>query len=33
MFTEGGGHAKLPHRQGTDLWIDMVCKLVPFLMY
>lgn len=33
MFTEGGGHAKLLHRQGTDLWIDMVCKLVPFFMY
>ena len=32
MFTAGGGHARLSCRQGTDLWIDMVCKLVPFFM-
>ena len=31
MFTTGGGHAKLSRRQGTDLWFDMVYKLVPFL--
>lgn len=32
MFTVGGSHARLSCRQGTDLWIDMVCKLVPFIM-
>ena len=32
MFTAGGGHARLSCRQGTDLWIDMVCKLVPYFM-
>ena len=30
MFTAGGGHARLSRRQGTDLWIDIVYKLVPF---
>ena len=32
MFTVGGSYAKLSCRQGTDLWMDMVCKLVPFSM-
>jgi len=32
MFTAGGSHARLFRRQGTDLRIDMVCKLVPFFM-
>ena len=32
MFTAGGSHARLSCRQGTDLWIDMVCKSVPFFM-
>ena len=32
MFTAGGSHARLSCRQGTDLWIDMVCKLVPLFM-
>lgn len=26
-----GGHARLFRRKGTDLWIDMVCRLVLFL--
>jgi len=26
MFTAGGSHARLPRRQGTDLWNKMVCK-------
>ena len=32
MFTAGGGHARLSCRQGTDLRIDVVCKLGPFFM-
>ena len=32
MFTAGGGHARLSCQQGTDLWTDVVCKLVPFFM-
>ena len=32
MFAAGGGHARMACRQGTDLWIEMVCKLVPFFM-
>ena len=32
MFTAGGGQARLSCRQGADLWIDMVCKLVLFFM-
>lgn len=32
MFTAGGSYARLSCRQGTDLWIDMVCKSVPFFM-
>lgn len=32
MFTAGGSHARLAYRQGTDLWANMVCKLVPFFM-
>ena len=32
MFTAGGGHARLPCWQGTNLWTDIVCKFVPFLM-
>ena len=32
MFTVGGSRARLSCRQGTDLWIDMVCRLVPFFM-
>lgn len=32
MFTAGGDHARLSCRQGTDLWTDIVCKLVPFFM-
>lgn len=30
MFTAGGSHARLSCRQGTDLWADVVCNLVPF---
>ena len=32
MFTERGSHDRLSCQQGTDLWIDMVCKLAPFFM-
>ena len=32
MFTAGGSHARLSRQQGTDLWTDVVCKLVPFFM-
>lgn len=32
MFTAGGDHARLSCRQGTDLWIDIVCKLVLCFM-
>lgn len=32
MFTAGSGHARLSRQQGTDLWTDVVCKLVPFFM-
>ena len=32
MFTAGGSHARLSCRQGTSLWSDMFCKLVPFFM-
>lgn len=32
MFTAGGGHARLSCREGTDLWIDMVCRVVLFFM-
>ena len=30
MFTAGGSHARLSCQEGTDLWTEMVCKLVPF---
>ena len=32
MFTVGDSYARLSCRQGTDLWMDMVCRLVPFVM-
>ena len=32
MFTAGGSYARLSRRQGTNLWANMVCKLVPFFM-
>ena len=32
MFTAGGSHARLSGRQGTDLWTNVVCKLVLFFM-
>lgn len=32
MFTAGGSYARLSCQQGTDLWTDEVCKLVPFFM-
>lgn len=30
MFTAGGSYARLSCRQGADLRMDVVCKLVPF---
>ena len=32
MFMAGGSYASLSCQQGTDLWTDAVCKLVPFFM-
>ena len=32
MFTVGGSYAMPSCQQGTDLWTDEVCKLVPFFM-